>query len=108
MLNVELLLEQLNELQIDNDDLMKENKFLESELKSCEDALVSLEDKFEKYKSQRKKTHCWICGQGEMIWGADFSYDDYGIDGDGFVASLSCPNCNTNAEFYHTIGGDEE
>ena len=43
-------------------------------------------------------TNCWFCGH-EMIWGADFSFEDYGREEDGIVATLSCPNCPTTAEF---------
>ncbi len=34
---------------------------------------------------------CWHCNT-ELIWGGDHSYEDYGIDGDGIVTNLSCPN----------------
>ena len=44
-------------------------------------------------------TVCWFCGK-EMIWGGDFSFEDYGMDGDGIVANLSCPECGAYAEFY--------
>lgn len=44
-------------------------------------------------------TNCWFCGR-EMIWGCDFSFEDYEMDGEGIVASLSCPNCDATAEFY--------
>lgn len=45
-------------------------------------------------------TTCWFCGS-EMIWGCDFSFDDYGYDGEGIVATLSCMNegCGATAEF---------
>ena len=48
---------------------------------------------------------CWHCGK-EMIWGADFTYEDYGMDGDGIVSNFSCPDCPTTAEVYLSIGGD--
>lgn len=44
-------------------------------------------------------THCWFCG-AEMIWQSDFSFEDYGIEGDGIVAVLCCPNCDAQAEFF--------
>lgn len=47
-------------------------------------------------------TTCWFCGT-EMIWGADFTFEDYGIGGEGIVANLSCPNCDASAEFYSAI-----
>jgi len=55
------------------------------------------------------KTYCWFCG-GEMIWGCDFSFEDYGMDGDGIIATLSCPDCGATAEFMTAIedGNEEE
>ena len=50
------------------------------------------------------RTFCWFCGC-EMIWGADFDYEDYGLEGSGVVATLSCPNCDAYCEFY---SGDEK
>ncbi len=32
---------------------------------------------------------CWFCGS-ELIWQNDFSYEDYGYDGEGIVAVLMC------------------
>ena len=40
---------------------------------------------------------CWFCGT-QMIWGADFSYEDYCLEGDGIVATFHCPNDKCNAE----------
>jgi transcription elongation factor Elf1 len=42
---------------------------------------------------------CWFCGS-EMIWGCDFNFEDYGLDGDGIVATLTCSGCEATAEFY--------
>ena len=43
--------------------------------------------------------NCWHCNT-ELIWGGDFDYEDYGIDRDGIVSNLSCPNCNSYVEVY--------
>ena len=45
------------------------------------------------------KNPCWFCGS-EMIWGCDFDYEDYGLEGDGIVATLTCSECEAYAEFY--------
>jgi hypothetical protein len=47
-------------------------------------------------------TICWFCGS-KMIWGADFSFEDYGSEGESIIANLSCPNCGATAEFYLKI-----
>lgn len=48
---------------------------------------------------------CWWCG-ADMIWGCDFSFEDCGMDGEGIVATFSCPGCQGTAEFYTAV--DEE
>ena len=34
---------------------------------------------------------CYICKK-ELIWESDFSYEDFGIEGEGKVTILSCTN----------------
>ena len=43
---------------------------------------------------------CWHCDT-ELIWGGDHSYADYGMESEGVVSNLSCPNCETHIEVYH-------
>lgn len=50
--------------------------------------------------------NCWFCGE-EMIWGSDFSFEDYCLEGEGIVASFSCPRCGAAAEFYSRIEEEE-
>lgn len=40
---------------------------------------------------------CYLC-KTELIWGGDHTYEDYGMDGDGVVANLSCPNESCDVE----------
>lgn len=42
---------------------------------------------------------CWFCGH-ELIWCNDFSYEDYGLEEDGIVIILTCPNCGATWEGY--------
>ena len=49
--------------------------------------------------------NCWHCNS-ELTWGGDFDFDDYGLDGNGIVSNLSCPNCPVYVEVYYDI--DEE
>ena len=53
--------------------------------------------------------NCWCCGS-EMVWGNDFSYEDYMLDGDGIVSEFSCsnPECNCHATFYNPFEEDNE
>lgn len=54
----------------------------------------------------RTYCRCWFCG-GRMIWGGDNDFADYGIEGDGVVANLSCSNCGATAEFFTKMNEDE-
>ncbi len=48
---------------------------------------------------------CPRCNK-EAIWGADHSYEDYGLEGEGIVSNLSCPNDDCSVEtilIYETL-----
>lgn len=49
---------------------------------------------------------CWFCG-GNLVWQNDFSFEDYGVDGDGIVAVLCCAECNAHIECYSGEKEDE-
>lgn len=42
--------------------------------------------------------NCWFCGS-PLIWGCDFTFEDYGYNGEGIIAVLSCSNENCGAIF---------
>ena len=42
--------------------------------------------------------NCWYC-RADMIWQSDFTYEDYGREGEGMVTVLLCSECNASAEF---------
>lgn len=49
---------------------------------------------------------CFRCG-AQVIWGADFTYQDYGIDEtDGIVSNFTCPYCNSYYEVYTPINSE--
>lgn len=48
---------------------------------------------------------CWFCN-GNLIWGGDHSFEDYGVlvddetgKGDGVIANLQCTDCGASAYF---------
>ena len=43
--------------------------------------------------------NCWHCGT-ELIWGADFSGEDYDLPEIAIVTKLSCPKCDSYVEVY--------
>ena len=46
--------------------------------------------------------NCWHCNT-ELIWGGDHDYEDYGMEGEGIISNLSCPNCSSFVEVYLPI-----
>ena len=53
--------------------------------------------------------NCWHCNT-ELIWGGDFTFEDYGLEDDGVVSNLSCPNeeCETYVEVYLKFKDEED
>ena len=52
---------------------------------------------------------CWFCA-GQMIWGGDHTFEDYGYDegmGDGVIANLSCAECGATAYMISKPDNDE-
>lgn len=47
---------------------------------------------------------CWHCNN-KLIWNNDFSYEDYGLEGEGIATVLTCSNeeCNAHVEIYLDI-----
>lgn len=48
---------------------------------------------------ESKRMCCWHCGV-QMIWGSDFSFEDFCIEGEGIVSTFHCPNCPATADVY--------
>lgn len=49
--------------------------------------------------------NCPRCNK-EVIWGGDHSYEDYGLEGEGIVSNISCPNDDCSVEtilIYETL-----
>ena len=45
--------------------------------------------------------NCWHCGPNvQLIWGADFTGEDYCNDEVSIVSNLSCPKCGSYVEVY--------
>ena len=45
---------------------------------------------------------CYFCDD-ELIWGNDYSFENYGYEGEGIVSTLTCSNCGADAEFSSKI-----
>lgn len=42
---------------------------------------------------------CFHCGEPTVIWDSDFSFDDFGYEGDGIVQILHCGSCGAEIEY---------
>ena len=43
---------------------------------------------------------CFHCGERAVIWDADFSFEDYGLEGDGIIHACHCTNCEAEIEYF--------
>ena len=52
---------------------------------------------------------CFHCGQMTVVWDNDYSFDDFGYDGDGIVHMCHCTNCGAKIEYRIALEeGDED
>ena len=49
---------------------------------------------------------CFHCGKKAVIWDGDFSFEDYGKEGEGIIHECHCTNCG--ATITYEISCDEE
>lgn len=49
---------------------------------------------------------CFHCLQYTVIWDNDFSFEDFGYEGEGIVQVCHCANCG--AEIEYRLSYDEE
>lgn len=43
---------------------------------------------------------CPRCQESSLIWGGDFTFEDYGMDGEGLVSNYICPVCGSYIEVF--------
>lgn len=49
---------------------------------------------------------CFHCGANSVSWDADFTFEDYGFEGEGIVQICHCNSCG--ADIWYLISLDEE
>jgi hypothetical protein len=49
---------------------------------------------------------CMAC-DADMIHGGDDTFEEYGVEGEGIVHNLHCPDCESYAFFYSAQGNNE-
>ena len=43
---------------------------------------------------------CFHCLSRSVVWGADFSFEDYGLEGEGIIHECHCANCGADITYY--------
>ena len=51
---------------------------------------------------------CFHCGCRSVIWDGDFSFEDYGFDGEGIIQELHCTNCGARITYSISIGDEQD
>ena len=51
--------------------------------------------------------NCWHC-KTELVWGGDFTFEEYGLEGEGIVSNLSCQSCPAYVEVYYDIDKEKD
>lgn len=51
---------------------------------------------------------CFHCGGSNVIWDNDFSFEDYGYEGEGIMHVLHCPDCGATIEYYVPERGEQD
>jgi transcription elongation factor Elf1 len=51
---------------------------------------------------------CFHCGQRSVIWQNDFTFADFGYEGEGIVHVCHCSNCGANIEYYVPLSDDND
>lgn len=51
---------------------------------------------------------CFHCGAYGVSWDADFSFEDFGFEGEGIVHVCHCNNCGAEIEYYISCEEEED
>lgn len=51
---------------------------------------------------------CFHCLSKSVVWDADFTFDDYMIDGEGIVHHCHCADCGAEIDYFIRLDDLEE
>jgi transcription elongation factor Elf1 len=51
---------------------------------------------------------CFHCGHRSVSWDSDFSFEDFGYEGEGIVQCCHCNNCGADIEYRIPIPDDDK
>jgi len=77
-----------------------------------DEAEVYMADEMEVIIDKQPTEHtgyqCFHCGQNTVYWSGDFSFEDYGYDGEGIIQECHCYNCGADIRYMIPIPDIEE
>ena len=50
---------------------------------------------------------CFHCLHDTVMWQADFSFEDYGLEGERIIHVCKCANCGADIEYYIRLDEEE-
>lgn len=51
---------------------------------------------------------CFHCLNNSLVWQSDYSFEDFGYDGEGIVHILICSKCNSEVEYRVPLNKENE
>ena len=51
---------------------------------------------------------CFHCGHDSVYWESDFTFEDYGLEGEGIIHCCHCGNCGADIEYFIRLDEEEE
>lgn len=51
---------------------------------------------------------CFHCGAKAVYWQADFTFEDYGLEGEGVINVCKCGNCGADIEYYVRLDDEDD
>ena len=51
---------------------------------------------------------CFHCGACAVIWDCDYSFEDFGYEGEGIVQVCHCENCGAQIEYWIKCKEDDD
>lgn len=50
---------------------------------------------------------CFHCLKRAVVWDSDFSFEDFGYEGEGIVHICHCTNCGAEIEYRSKVGDND-
>lgn len=51
---------------------------------------------------------CFHCGHMSVIWGGDFDFSDYGLEGEGIIHDCHCTHCGAHITYECPINSESD